>query len=601
MGVLAFRVDNLENWNRENPLLEDGEMAIVRDAKHYKIGDGFHRFNELESFGHGMTAYEIAVLHGHFRGSIDDFAAQFNQFSRYGEQQCGKFANNGPGWNTFLFPEEFGEDVYVTTTVEDKAAYASIRNIKKTGFQYCVYDGNGNTTTENVIINYNAVAVSNKNLAHTIAQTAGLNPFDFDNLEMLFISNAAEIVASEAAFGITKRSSMAAAKHICNLVGLDLYQYHNVASAAADEAAMNIIATSSAARGFVQSSAAAYDAFRLSDMAIVKYSVALAGLAPEAFPTLQSLCENTESVTQVVRNKDACEALTGSAIAMATIRGHQITLDAFLSSDVAMTEIAKNKAAVVSFFDDQNALSCLVNNAVAMAAVIKSQNALDHVLNNSVAMAEIVKQTSAVSIFFNNQNALTCLVNNATAMAAVAGSATAMAAIMKNSNAKEKFFGANYSVGRGIATYANISNNTLIGLQSMSAVAASATAMSAVAASAVASGAVASIISNYRSQIVSAISSSSLFSKTTTTVGSGAGTTTHGLNTNTIYIPINCYDDNDTNFTVYSGVNTSVQIAYIAKHSGTPAVTVGVGLRGTQVVGTGSSVGNVGFDIYTKK
>ena len=326
-------------------------------------------------------------------------------------------------------------------------------------------------------------------------------------------------------------------------------------------------------------------------MAIVKYSVALAGLAPEAFPTLQSLCENTESVTQVVRNKDACEALTGSAIAMATIRGHQITLDAFLSSDVAMTEIAKNKAAVVSFFDDQNALSCLVNNAVAMAAVIKSQNALDHVLNNSVAMAEIVKQTSAVSIFFNNQNALTCLVNNATAMAAVAGSATAMAAIMKNSNAKEKFFGANYSVGRGIATYANISNNTLIGLQSMSAV----------AASAVASGAVASIISNYRSQIVSAISSSSLFSKTTTTVGSGAGTTTHGLNTNTIYIPINCYDDNDTNFTVYSGVNTSVQIAYIAKHSGTPAVTVGVGLRGTQVVGTGSSVGNVGFDIYTKK
>ena len=196
-----------------------------------------------------------------------------------------------------------------------------------------------------------------------------------------------------------------------------------------------------------------------------------------------------------------------------------------------------------------------------MAAVIKSQNALDHVLNNSVAMAEIVKQTSAVSIFFNNQNALTCLVNNATAMAAVAGSATAMAAIMKNSNAKEKFFGANYSVGRGIATYANISNNTLIGLQSMSAVAASA---------------VASIISNYRSQIVSAISSSSLFSKTTTTVGSGAGTTTHGLNTNTIYIPINCYDDNDTNFTVYSGVNTSVQIAYIAKHSGTPAVTVGV-------------------------
>lgn len=148
MGVLAFRVDNLSNWEKENPLLEDGEMAIVRDAKQYRIGDGFHKFKELESFGHGMTAYEIAVLHGHFRGSIEDFASQFNQFNRYGEQQCGKFTNDGPGWNAFHFPEEFGEDVYITATAENKDAFVSIKNITKIGFHYCVYTSSGNTTAE---------------------------------------------------------------------------------------------------------------------------------------------------------------------------------------------------------------------------------------------------------------------------------------------------------------------------------------------------------------------------------------------------------------------------------------------------------------------
>ena len=139
---------------------------------------------------------------------------------------------------------------------------------------------------------------------------------------------------------------------------------------------------------------------------------------------------------------------------------------------------------------------------------------------------------------------------SATAMAAVAASATAMAAIMKNSNAKEKFFGANYSVGRGIATYANISNNTLIGLQSMSAVAASATAMSAVAASATAMSAVAasavalsavlksnvaktamakqtnqSVLQGVNSKIIATLANTSYFTKTRSSVRNDAGIT----------------------------------------------------------------------------
>lgn len=493
MGVLAFRVDNIANWEKENPLLEDGEMAIVRDAKQYRIGDGFHKFNELESFGHGMTAYEIAVLHGHFRGSIEDFASQFNQFSKYGEQQCGKFTNDGPGWNAFHYPQEFGEDVYVTATPENKAAFVSIKNVTKTGFHYCVYTAGGNTTAENIVINYNAVAVSNKNLARSIAQTIGLNPFDFDNLEQLFTRNAAEIVANETAFGFTKRSSMVAAKYLCYLTELDLYQYHNVASAAADSTAMNIIAASPAAREFVQSSPAAYDALRLSEMATAKYSISLAGLAPDNFSSMADIFANQNALDALVKSAVAMAAVAGSAVAMAAIRGHQAALDRVLSSSIAMTEISKVKAAVVSFFNDTNALRCLVSSATAMAAVADSatamaairghQVALDRVLNSSIAMTEVSKVKAAVASFFNDANALHCLVISATAMAAVAASATAMAAIMKNQAAQEVFWNVKYSFGRGLATYANINNSTLIGLQSLSAVAASATAMSAVAAS----------------------------------------------------------------------------------------------------------------------
>lgn len=500
MGILAFRVDNLANWENENPLLEDGEMAIVRDAKQYRIGDGFHKFKELESFGHGMTAYEIAVLHGHFRGSIEDFASQFNQFSRYGEQQCGKFSNDGPGWNAFHFPEEFGEDVYVTATVEDKAAFVSIKNITKTGFHYCVYTAGGNTTAENIVINYNAVAVSSKNLAHSIAQIAGLNPFDFDNLEMLFTSNVTEVVENEQAFGIVKRSSMAAAKYICLLTHLDIYNYHNVASAAADSTAMNIIAASPAARGFVQSSTAAYDAIRLSSMATAKYVMGIVGQPPADFENVGDIFLNENALTCLVNDATAMAAVAGSATAMAAIRRQQMALDTILNSSIAMVEVAKVEHAISSFFDDENALICLVSSATAMAAVADSatamaairghQAALDRVLNSSLAMTEVAKVSSAVSSFFNDANALHCLVINATAMAAVAGSATAMAAIMKNSEAREKFFGSSYSVGRGLATYANINNSTLIGLQSLSAVAASAVAMSAVAGSPIAMAAI---------------------------------------------------------------------------------------------------------------
>ena len=630
MGVLAFRVDTISNWERENPLLEDGEMAIVRDAKQYRIGDGFHKFKELESFGHGMTAYEIAVLHGSFRGSIEDFASQFNQFSRYGEQQCGKFSNDGPGWNAYHFPEEFGEDVYVTATVENKAAFVTIKNVTKTGFHYCVYTSEGNTTSENVGIYYNAVAVSSKNLAHSIAQITSLNPFDFDNLEQLFTSNVTEVVENDQAFDIVKRSSMAAAKYICLLADLDLYNYHNVASLAADSTAMNIIAASPAALGFVQSSRAAYDAIRLSDSAIAKYSIALAGLAPNTFESMTDIIQNQNALTCLVNNATAMAAVSASATAMAAIRRHQPALDSILDSSIAMAEVAKVESAVSSFFDDENALHCLVISATAMAAVAGSatamaavrsnQSALNTMLNSRVAMTEVAKVSSAISSFFNDKNALSCLVINATAMAAVAGSATAMAAIMKDDAARDVFWNVQYSFGRGLATYANINNSTLIGLQSLSAVAASAVAMSAVAASPVAMAAilksdaartntaVLTSLSGKYDILISTLNNSTYFTvslnKTLTDTSNTNGKTvtiasTNGITLLSTYKMNNYGGSDDTEGTIKHKTAAVVSKTWRlgSGNNTTNLNTVGVG--GMDITATGSYPGKITYGTYT--
>ncbi|MER0279430.1 hypothetical protein ABRY18_04460, partial [Clostridioides difficile] len=143
----------------------------------------------------------------------------------------------------------------------------------------------------------------------------------------------------------------------------------------------------------------------------------------------------------------------------------------------------------------------------------------------------------------------------------------------------------------------------------MNAVASSSTAMNAVAGSSIAmskickvqnaSITVAEKIQSYRTRVITALSNTSLFSKKTLTIGDGAGTFTDGINTNTFYIPINCYDDNDTDYTVYYGCKDSLSIVTSSKHSGTITLSQGISLRGVKVVGVGSSRGNVGFDVYT--
>ena len=134
----------------------------------------------------------------------------------------------------------------------------------------------------------------------------------------------------------------------------------------------------------------------------------------------------------------------------------------------------------------------------------------------------------------------------------------------------------------------------------MNAIASSSTAMNAIAKSSTASAAINAAIQNYRSALLSALADTSKFIKTTINVGDGSGTFDSGLNSNTIYIPISCRDDNDTDYKVYSGVddNMNTIVVSIGRHTGTIDITSGVCLRGTRVIGEGGSVGFVKFDVY---
>ena len=132
----------------------------------------------------------------------------------------------------------------------------------------------------------------------------------------------------------------------------------------------------------------------------------------------------------------------------------------------------------------------------------------------------------------------------------------------------------------------------------MAAVVASPTAVRAILSSDAACTAVASAIQNHRSALITTLSKTAYFKKTTKNIGSGAGTWTDGLNAANAYIPTACNDDGDTTYTVYYQ-STTTSICTIAKHTGTTPITSGVSLRGGKIVGTGGSVGYVSFDIYT--
>lgn len=51
------KTDDLSNWNSANPVLLDGELAVVRDGNNvtFRVGDGQRAFNDLSSAHSGKV------------------------------------------------------------------------------------------------------------------------------------------------------------------------------------------------------------------------------------------------------------------------------------------------------------------------------------------------------------------------------------------------------------------------------------------------------------------------------------------------------------------------------------------------------------------
>ena len=407
-----------------------------------------------------------------------------------------------------------------------------------------------------------ATAVSELNMAQAIAKASGLNPFDFDNLTDLFAGHAAEVVASEAAFGMVKRSAMASARYICHLTGLNPVSYFNMVSIAGNVTAMETVARTPEAVAYIQTAPGAYDSIRLCTMTMAKYLCGILNHEPENYSTVTDILEDEELLAELVLSEAAMTALSGSSISAIELSASDVASDAIFNNDSAFTVI----------------------------------------LESPVAMEAISDSEPAITSLIQSQERCNRLASSETAMSAVAASETAMISIISEENARETFFGSKYKVGLGLATYAKINNSALKGYNTISLVAASSTALNAIVKVVSACQAIVTNISTYRSQILSALSSGNEFTKTTgQQVGNGNTTVDHGLNTNTIYIPTSCQDDGDTDMAAYSGVNQTTQIVSVGRHNGETAVNTGVALRGVKVVGTGSSVGYFKFDIYTAK
>jgi len=213
---------------------------------------------------------------------------------------------------------------------------------------------------------------------------------------------------------------------------------------------------------------------------------------------------------------------------------------------------------------------------------------------------------------------------SATAMQAVAANTTARSAILNSPTAMSIVGASSMAIGKLVAGIAGLNPADYADMQAvaasataMQAVAASATAMQAVAASAAALAAICrsstaavavkSAIQGYRSQVVSTLNASigSKFTKSQVSVGTyPVGTFDHGLNTNTIYIPVQIIDTSaGSSYKIYYGADTSYLIGdyNVGSHNSPYAVLAGVSLRGVRLVksGTGGGDERLVCDVYT--
>ena len=507
-----FRGGTTQEWEAANPVLAEREIGVVANTetgeRNFIIGDGASKYTELTQYAFGASAYDILRKHGGYKGTVADFCRQLDNFTRYGEQQVGQLVNAGAGWNSFTFPQEFSEEVYVTLTPVDCACYAAVRNVTKQGFFYCLYDKDGNTTSGNEVVNWNACTVSELNLAHAMAQAAGLNPFDYDNLTQLFTAHAAEVVANEAAMSMVRGSSMASGRYLCHLAGLNPDSFVNVFSIAKDITAMNTVCQDEECMAFIATSQAAKDSIRLSEMGTCKYALALAGLDCTSYDSMAALCENEADITTVAASATAMEAVAASATAMEAVAASATSLIAIALSEVAIGAVFGDETAF-GFIDNEQSMGVLSASPVAMAALAASPVALRAIALSATRETfeasehfaeEILETDSGIAMYAaacaglepEDWPSMQALAASAVAMQSIAASAVSLSAIASSETARNAVLNSEHwdeiaENDRAMTRYAlALAGRDTEEFTSLATLAASATAMAAVAASATA-------------------------------------------------------------------------------------------------------------------
>ena len=308
----------------------------------------------------------------------------------------------------------------------------------------------------------------------------------------------------------------------------------------------------------------------------------------QTFPFLSEIKENYEemeniknlTVENVPYTLDIINNIINNLSIMRVITQNTLCINSIISNSHAMNAVANSANAVMAFCENLAGLKAIFNNTTARNAILNSSTAMPVIVNDARAISMLVNNNTYFNAISNNSTAMTYVVNSSTAMTYVADSSTAMSCIVNTPSAINKVINSSVAMGKVATTGRAL--REMCKVESVSV-------------------AIAEKMQTYhRTSVVSALNNSSLFSKTTVNVGNGSGTVNDGLNTNTIYIPMSCYDDGDTSFTAYYGCKDSlVVVPEIAKHKGNVTITSGVSFRGVRVTGSGSSVGYITFDKYT--
>ena len=101
-------------------------------------------------------------------------------------------------------------------------------------------------------------------------------------------------------------------------------------------------------------------------------------------------------------------------------------------------------------------------------------------------------------------------------------------------------------------------------------------------------------INNHSDTIVNTLSSTI---PTEGKIGDGPGTWTKEGNKANLIVAYNCYDDSDTDYSIYHG-NGNYRVAYVNRHSGDKSLGNVICLRGIKLVGSGASIGYVNYKLY---